>query len=115
MRYGSRMDGHQLKIETLKLLVQLAWADHEVSEKETEYILSLSAKFDANEDEVAELRAALVEGGKLPMPNLGLLRGHKDEVMQSIDEIIAIDDRIVEDEEELRDMVSQMLDTPEEK
>jgi hypothetical protein len=29
--------------------------------------------------------------------------------MQSIDEIIAIDDRIVDDERELRDMVAQML------
>ena len=94
-------------------LVQLAWADHEVSDNETKYILSLATKFDAKEDEIAELRAALVEGGKLPMPNLGLLQGHKDEVMKSIDEIIAIDDRIVDDEEELRDMLSQMLDTPE--
>ncbi len=103
------MDGHQLNIETLKLLVQLAWADLEISSNETEYILSLATKFEASEDEIAELKGALGEGGKLPIPNLGLLRSKKDEVMKSIDEIIAIDDRIVEDEEELREMVAQML------
>lgn len=109
------MDAHLLKMETLKLLVQLAWADHEVSDKETVYILELAMKFEANKSELAELSAALQEGGKLPMPNLGLLRGHKEQVMTSIDEIIAIDDRIVEDERELRDMVADMLATTDEK
>lgn len=110
MRYGPMVDGHELKIETLRLLVQLAWADHEVSENETEYILSLAEKFDAKPEELEEIKAALA-GGKLPMPNLGLLRGHHDKVMRTIDDIIAIDDRIVEDEEELREMVAQMLST----
>ncbi len=109
MSYGLVVEGHELKIETLKLLVQLAWADHEVSDKESEYILSLASKFEATAEEIRELEDALREGGKLPMPNLGLLRGHYDQVMKSIDEIIAIDDRIVDDEKELRDMVAQML------
>ena len=109
MGYGLDVEGHTLKIETLKLLVQLAWADHEVSENESEYILSLAKKFEVSDDEIKDLKDALTVGGTPPMPNLGLLRGHYVLVMQSIDEIIAIDDRIVDDERELRDMVAQML------
>lgn len=90
--------------------MQLAWADHEVSENETEYILALAKNFNAKDEELEEIKAAL-SGGKLPMPNLGVLRGHHDKVMRTIDEIIAIDNRIVEDEEELREMVAQMLST----
>lgn len=108
MRYAAQVDGHALKIETLRLLVQLAWADDEVSENETEYILSLAKRFDATPEDLKEIQDAL-SGGKLPMPNLGVLRGHHNAVMKVIDDIIAIDDRIVEDEEELRTMVAQIL------
>lgn len=106
------MPHHQIDLETLKLLVQVAWADHEVADEEKEHILTLARQMEAKEEEVESLRAALSDEGRLPAPNLEMLRGHYDQVMKSIDQLIHIDKHIVDDERAVRDAVAEMLSQP---
>ena len=102
----------QIGLETLKLLVQVAWADHEVAEEESAYILSLARQLDANSDELQSLERALADEGRLPAPNLTMLRGHYNDVMSSIDQLIHIDHKIVNDERAVRDAVAHLLTKP---
>jgi hypothetical protein len=106
------MPGHQIDLETLKLLVQVAWADHEVASEEADHILSLARQMEVHEDELKSLEQALSDEGTLPAPNLGMLRGHYDQVMKSMDQLITIDNRIVDDERAVRDAVALMLTEP---
>lgn len=106
---GRGMEGHQLGLETLKLLIQVAWADHVVTTEETDHILSLARQMEATDDEIAFLERALSDEGRLPAPNMGQLRGHYDHVMRSIDQLISIDKVIVDDERAVRDAVAHLL------
>ena len=100
---------HQIQIETLKLLVQIAWANKHLSSKEANYILDLARQVEAKDEELHYLRNTLADAGHLPAPNLELLRGHYADVMQSIDQLIHIDNLIVDDERAVRDAIALAL------
>lgn len=106
------MQAHQIDLETLKLLIQVAWADHEVAAQEADYILFLAKQMQARDDEIKSLRQALSDEGRLPAPNLDMLRGHYVHVMRSIDQLISIDNQIVDDERAVRDAVAHILTAP---
>ena len=103
---------HQIELEALKLLVQVAWADHYIDSEEAEYILGLASQMEVRDEEYRSLQEALADEGRLPAPNLDLLRDHRVDVLQSIDQVIAIDRHIVDDERAVRDAVAHMLSAP---
>ena len=103
------MPHHQIDLETLKLLVHVAWADRRVAPEEMDYILSLARQMEAKDEEIEFLRLALEDEGRLPAPNMGLLRGQYDQVMQSIDQLIHADKHIVDDERAVRAAVAHLL------
>jgi hypothetical protein len=45
----------------------------------------------------------------LPLPNLGLLREGRTEVMRAVKKLLSSDQRIHEDEEELLEQISELL------
>jgi hypothetical protein len=103
---------HEIDLETLKLLVHVAWADHRVAPEEMDHILSLARQIEAKEHEIEFLRMALEDEGRLPAPNMGLLRGQYDHVMRSIDQLIHVDKHIVDDERAVRAAVAHLLTEP---
>ena len=103
------MEAHFIGLETLKLLVQVAWADRDMDASESALITSLASQVGASEQEASFIRMALEDEGRMPAPNLDLLRGHYDDVMQAVDQIITIDQRIVDDERAVRDAVASLL------
>jgi hypothetical protein len=99
----------EVGIETLKLLVQVAWADHEVSDAEIDYVLGMAGQVGASEQDTEMLRQSLRDEGCLPAPNLGLLRKYRDDVLAAVDTLIGIDDQIVEDEVSTREEIATLL------
>lgn len=104
------MDGDRLTIETLKLLVQVAWADHEIATEEYDYIMTLVQQTNATPEVVETLRRALVDEGRVPAPDFGLLRQHPDRVMNAVRDMIAIDNKIVEEEEAIAAQIEALLE-----
>lgn len=103
------MTDARVGIETLKLLVQVAWADHEVTDDELEHVLSLAEQVGASEQDAELLRASLRDESTLPAPDLGLLRSHRDEVLRAVDILIGIDDEVVDDEKNIREQIAALL------
>ena len=67
-------------LELVRLLVQVAWADHEVAPAEAEGLLAFARRSGLAQTELDELSAML--SGRIPLvpPNLGLLRPSKAEI-----------------------------------
>jgi acetoin utilization protein AcuB len=99
----------RIDLEILKLLVQVAWADGEVVEEEIEHILGMARKSQASERELAELERSLTREKRLPAPDFGLLRRDPEAAMRAVEELVAVDDFIVEDEDEVMQQIRELL------
>ena len=93
----------------LNLLVQVAWADHEVSSDEVEHIVGLARRAEVDDAELEELRACLAGEKELPTPDLGLLRNHKKQVLLAVGALMTTDDSIAGEEKEFFDQIKEML------
>ncbi len=102
-------DDPDLNRAILHLLVQVAWADHEVSEDEVAHIVDLAERAKLDAAEIESLRASLAGQEALPTPDLGLLRNHKKEVFLAIGALMTSDDSIDADERELFDQIKELL------
>lgn len=103
------MEAERLNIETLKLLIQVAWADHEVAQREIDYIMTMAQQWGVSSEVTGSLERALRDDGRLPAPDIGFLRKYPEEVMRAVNEMIAIDDEIVEDEEAMAVQIRELL------
>ena len=99
----------RVSIETLKLLVSAAWADHDIAPEEVDYILMLARQTAASEQEVELLRRSLEDEARLPAPDMDLLRRHRQLTLQAVEQLIAIDHRIVADEVAMLEAVRKLL------
>jgi uncharacterized tellurite resistance protein B-like protein len=93
----------------IQLLLQVAWADHEISETEVAHLLGLADRAELAADEIAELRACLAGEKPLPTPDLGLLREHKKKVLLAVGSLMTADDSIASEEREVFDQIREML------
>jgi uncharacterized tellurite resistance protein B-like protein len=98
-----------LAAETLKLLLQVAWADHAVSEPEAAALRGMADRAGLDEAEHLQLEAWLGGDDKLPPPDLGYLRRHRDEVLALAREMAAADREVVEDEQAILDQIAELL------
>jgi len=98
-----------LHVEVIKLLLQAAWADHEVHTAERSVLLSYAREHGATMEELRELSAFLAGEAPLPPPDLGYLRQHKERTMAAVCTILGSDRRLVEDEDELLAQLRELL------
>lgn len=104
------MQENSLELETLKLLISVAWADHEVSNEEAEYVLFLAQQNGVNASRLESLHCALANERRLPGVNLPLLRQHRTDVLRAVDQLIRVDERIVDDEIAVRRAIECLLE-----
>lgn len=97
-------------LETLKLLVQVAWADRDVEPEEVDVIIDLARQAGVDDRDVEELRRGLSDSGRLQAPDLALLRQHRRMVLDLVDVTIGADHRIAEGEPEARDAIIRLLE-----
>ena len=84
--------------EIVRLLMQVAWADDEVSPQEVEHVLHLAREWTLSSEEIAEIRAGLHGEAVLAAPDLGLLKRHRDRVLEAVEGMIRADTVIADDE-----------------
>ncbi len=99
----------EVNVETLKLLLQVAWADDTLDPKERAAVAEVGPKWGVPEDVLAMLLKHLDLGKPLPQPNLGLLRQHRDVVLAAAEWFVGVDGVIDETEKEFLVTVRQLL------
>ena len=99
----------EVNVETLKLLVQVAWADDTLDPKEREAVATLGPQWGVPEETMAMLLKHLDLGKPLPQPNLKLLRAHRDVVLAAAEWFVGVDGVIDETEKEFLVTVGELL------
>lgn len=100
---------HDVNLETLKLLLQVAWADDVLDAKERETVAALGPKWGIDDATMEPLLKHLDMGKPLPQPNLGLLRQHRAEVVAAAEWFIGVDGVIEESEKDFVATVKELL------
>lgn len=95
--------------ELVKLLLQVAFADHEVAPAEAEALLTYARRRSLPEAEVAALQAMLTGRAPLAPPNLGLLRQRRTDVLRAVKELLLSDLEVAEEEEEILSQIAALL------
>lgn len=99
----------KLCVEILRLLVQVAWIDHEIADAERDHILSVASRADLDAPQLDELRAALNGDSRLPAPDLGFLRAHKRDALQAAAELVSVDRRVAAEESQALQQIRDLL------
>jgi uncharacterized tellurite resistance protein B-like protein len=95
--------------ELVKLLVQVAWADHDVAPEEAEALLRYARQSGLPQAELDALRAMLTGRAPLTPPNLGLLKHRRTEVLRAVKALLVSDVHVAEEEEEILNQISTLL------
>ncbi len=98
--------------ELVKLLVQVAWADHELAQEEVTTIRHLARALDTSPAFRRDLEDWLRGQQKLPPPDLALLRQDRDRVMRLCTQVVIADAAIRVDENELLHDLHALLADP---
>jgi uncharacterized tellurite resistance protein B-like protein len=95
--------------ELVKLLVQVAWADHDVAPAEIEALTKFARQNGLEGPELASLRDMLTGRAPLVPPNLGLLKAKRTEVLRAVKELLLSDLQVDEAEEEILSQIAALL------
>mgnify|MGYP000152974566 CR=1 FL=1 len=99
----------ELGFELLKLLVQMAWSDHQVSAEEGVYLLALTDRLCPAPPYKLHVQGWINGEEQLPPPNLGVLKEHRDLVMKAMAQVSLADGKVVQDERDMLAQVANML------
>jgi len=97
-------------IEVLKLLLQLAWSDDSIALEEVNFILGAAHSWGVPEKEVTEIKRYLEEYESVPAPDMALLRGRPDDVLEAARALIASDGHVAASETELLEELRVILE-----
>ncbi len=98
-----------VNVEMLKLLLQAAWADGVLDEKERSAVSMLCRQWAIDAETTTMLLHHLQLGTPLPQPNLGLLREHRESVLAAARWFVGVDGVVDEAEKDFVDTVAQLL------
>lgn len=96
-------------LELVRLLVQVAWADHDVAPSEAEALVAFARRSGLAEEELQELSAMLAGRAPLAPPNLGVLKERRTEVLRAVKELLLSDLEIAEEEEDVLGQIAALL------
>ena len=96
-------------LELVRLLVQVAWADHDVAPAEAETLLAFARRSGLDEQALADLSAMLAGGAPLAPPNLGLLKERRTDVLRAVKELLLSDLEVADEEEDILSQIAELL------
>ena len=99
----------EFAFELTKLLLQVAWADDDVSPKEAEALLAFGHKSQLSREQLDLLSECLAGKAALPPPNLGFLKVRRVEVLRAIKELIVSDVQVRTGEDAILEQISLLL------
>jgi len=99
----------QFNVEVIKLLIQVAWQDEQVTDRERVVIQGLGRHWKVPEEEMKTLLEQLFSGKKLSPPDLGILRSQPEKVLSAASALASADGRMDEDEDALIREIASLL------
>lgn len=105
----SRIPEGSFASELVKLLLQVAWADHEVAPAEAESLLAFARRNRISEAELDDFSAMLSGRAPLSPPNLGVLKGRRNEVLRAVKDLLLSDLALPDEEEEILRQITSLL------
>ncbi len=98
-----------IAFELMKLLLQIAWSDHELQPDEKETVLNLADALLPSDARLAEVQRWLDGAAPLPPPDLAVLRAHKVDVLLEAKRVILADGEFGDDEQRTFIQVERLL------
>jgi uncharacterized tellurite resistance protein B-like protein len=98
--------------EVIKLLLQVAWSDRQLSQSEHLVIFGLGRSWNVPEADLQALLAMLKAGGPMPEPDLAILRTRPDDVLEAARALAVSDGSFADSEKALIDRIKGMLAAP---
>jgi uncharacterized tellurite resistance protein B-like protein len=95
--------------ELVKLLLQVAWADHEVAPQEGQALIAFARRSSLDETEIAAVTAMVTGRTPLAPPNLSVLKPRRTEVLRAVKELLMSDLEVAEEEEEILSQIAALL------
>jgi uncharacterized tellurite resistance protein B-like protein len=105
----SREPNKAFALELVRLLLQVAWADHDVAPAETEALLAFGRRSGLSQNELEELADMLAGRAPLVPPNLSVLKTRRAEVLRAVNELILKDVKVADEENELLTQIAALL------
>jgi uncharacterized tellurite resistance protein B-like protein len=102
----------RFNIEVIKLLLQIAWVDRELTQAERLVILGLGRSWNVPEGELHTLMDKLKAGGTMPEPDLEVLRTRPDDVLEAARALCVSDGKLAEGEKALLERIAARLGGP---
>lgn len=99
-----------LYFETLKLLLQVAWADDQIEGDEVEKLQTYATSLSLPPEKLAELDGYLGGRVSLPPPNMGLLKSHRTDVLETLSTLLGAGDEATEEERDMLSEIAGMLE-----
>jgi uncharacterized tellurite resistance protein B-like protein len=101
----------RFNIEVIKLLLQVAWVDREITNAERMIVLGLGRSWSVPEAELHSLMDRFKAGGgsTLPEPDLEVLRTRPDDVMEAARAMCVADGKLAEGEKVMLERISSRL------
>ncbi len=103
------MDSTQITVETIRLLLFVAWSDDDIAPEEYDYIYRIARSAGLPHKDVMALDAALRDRTRLYEPNMEILKPHREEVLAHVQELIGADDHIAQAETDILIKIASLL------
>ncbi len=99
----------RFNIEVIKLLLQVAWSDRQLTQAEHLVVMGLGRSWNVPEPDLQELLTKLKAGGPLPEPDMEVLRSRPDDVLDAARALAVSDGSFAENEKELIERIQARL------
>jgi uncharacterized tellurite resistance protein B-like protein len=96
-------------LQLVLLLVQVAWADHDVAPAEAEALLAFARRSGLAESDLTNLSAMLTGRAPLTPPNLGVLKARRTEVLRAVKDLLLSDLHLADEEEDVLGQIAALL------
>jgi hypothetical protein len=97
------------EVEMIKLLLQVAWADEDITGAEADTLLGRAREMGLTEPQLEELGTYVRGEAPLPAPNLGLLKKRRTDVMREIRKLLQRGDGVSDEESDVLDEIAMLL------
>jgi tellurite resistance protein len=98
--------------EVIKLLLQIAWSDRQLTHAEHLVIFGLGRSWNVPELELQALLKQLKAGGPMPEADLEVLRTRPDDVMDAARALAISDGKFADTEKAMIDRIKALLGVP---
>lgn len=103
------MDDKRIIVETIRLLLHVAWSDDDIAPEEYDYIFRMARNAGLSDQDILALDAAMRDRSRLYEPNIEILKPHREDVLAHVQALISADDHIAQAETDILIKIASLL------